>query len=79
MSDLCESPLTCHSEEAKRPKNLITTSKYEILRYAQDDKMDFRRGLNERSKNYFFVMLSAAKKLSFQAVEIFHSAALRLE
>jgi hypothetical protein len=34
-----------HSEGAKRPKNLITTRKYEILRFAQDDKQAFRKGL----------------------------------
>jgi hypothetical protein len=36
-----EVPLTCHSEEAKRPKNLLTTNKYGIFRCAQDDKMVF--------------------------------------
>jgi len=41
-----EASLSCHSEGAKRPKNLITTSKYKILRCAQDDKMAIRRGLN---------------------------------
>jgi hypothetical protein len=45
IRDLCESPLTCHSEGAERPKNLINTRKYEILRSAQDDKKVFRRGL----------------------------------
>jgi hypothetical protein len=37
--------LTGHSEGAKRPKNLITTRKYEILGGAQDDNMEFCRGL----------------------------------
>ena len=32
--DLCESPLTCHSEGAERPKNLMGTSKCEILHSA---------------------------------------------
>jgi hypothetical protein len=31
---------------------------------------------NEQSKDYFFVILSAAKNLSFKAAEILHSAAL---
>ena len=31
--------------ERSRPKNLINTKRYEILRTAQDDKMAFRRGL----------------------------------
>jgi DNA modification methylase len=43
---------TCHSEEAERPKNLITTSKSEILRYAQDDNMAFRRGLKLGMKGW---------------------------
>ena len=30
--------LTCHSEGAERPKNLISKRKCEILRFAQDDK-----------------------------------------
>jgi hypothetical protein len=34
-------PRNCHSEGAKRPKNLVITCKYEILRFAQDDKKDF--------------------------------------
>ena len=34
---------------------------------------------NEQSKDYFFVILSAAKNLSFKAAEILHSAALRSE
>jgi hypothetical protein len=37
---------TCHSEGAERPKNLINTKKYEILRCAQDDNMALRRALN---------------------------------
>ena len=41
----CESHLTCHSEGVERPKNLITTRKYENFRFAQDDKMAFCRGL----------------------------------
>lgn len=28
----------CHSEGEKRPKNLVITNKYEILRLARDDK-----------------------------------------
>jgi hypothetical protein len=43
--DLCSSLLTCHSEDAERPKNLITTGKYEILRSAQDDKIALGRAL----------------------------------
>jgi hypothetical protein len=43
---LCSSPLTCHSEGAERPKNLINTQKYQILRSAPDDKMAWRRDLN---------------------------------
>ena len=43
--DLCYSPLSCHSEGAERPKNLISTRKYEILHCVQDDKMAFCRGL----------------------------------
>jgi hypothetical protein len=42
--------LTCRSEGAKRPKNLSSTRKYEILRYAQDDNMALSRGLNKQSK-----------------------------
>ena len=34
---------------------------------------------NEQSKDYFFVILSGVKNLSFKAVEILHSAALRSE
>jgi hypothetical protein len=34
---------------------------------------------NEQSKDYFFVILSAYKNLSFKAAEILHSAALRSE
>jgi len=41
--DLLKSPHTCHSEGAKRPKNLLNTGNYEILRGAQDDKMAFYR------------------------------------
>jgi len=33
----------------------------------------------EQSKGYFFVILSAAKNLSFNVAEILHSAALRSE
>ena len=44
--DLGESPRTCHSEGAERPKNLINTRKYEILRFAQDDTMALRKALN---------------------------------
>jgi hypothetical protein len=43
--DLWESPSPCHSEGAERPKNLKKTRKCEILRFAQDDKIAFRRGL----------------------------------
>jgi hypothetical protein len=50
--DLCESPLTGHSEGAERPKNLMNTRKYEILCYAQDDKMVIRRGLKLRATVY---------------------------
>jgi transposase-like protein len=46
---LCESRLTCHSEGAKRPKNLITTTKHESLRCTQDDKMALRSGFKLRS------------------------------
>jgi hypothetical protein len=38
-------------------------------------KDTFARG----SKDYFFVILSAAKNLSFKAAEILHSATLRSE
>jgi hypothetical protein len=34
---------------------------------------------NERSKDYFVVILSAAKNLSFKAAEILNEAALRSE
>ena len=34
---------------------------------------------NEQSKDYFIVILSAAKNLSLKAAEILHSAALRSE
>ena len=47
--DLCESPLTCHSEGAKRAKNLVITRKYKILRSAPDDKMALRRDFKLRS------------------------------
>jgi hypothetical protein len=33
----------------------------------------------EQSQDYIFVILSAAKNLSFQAAEMLHSAALRSE
>ena len=36
----------CHSEGAERPKNLINTRKYKILRFAQDDNMAIGRSLN---------------------------------
>jgi hypothetical protein len=39
----------CDSEGAQRPKNLITVSNYEILRFAQDDKMALGRGLKAPS------------------------------
>ena len=42
-------PFTRHSEGAERPKNLLDTRKYEILRGAQDDKMACRRVRNFRS------------------------------
>jgi hypothetical protein len=35
--------------------------------------------MKEHSKDYFFVILSAAKNLSFTDTEILHSAALRSE
>ena len=44
--DLCESTPTCHSEGAERPKHLLGTRKNKALRFTQDDKMAFRRGLN---------------------------------
>jgi hypothetical protein len=34
---------------------------------------------NKQSKDYFFVILSAAKNLLFKSPEILHSAALRSE
>ena len=36
-------PLTGHSEGAEQPKHRMNTRKYEILRFAQDDKMVIRR------------------------------------
>ena len=38
--------IICHSEGAERPKNLISTREYEILRSTQDDKMALGRGLD---------------------------------
>jgi len=49
--DLCESPPTCHSEGAERPKNLITMGTCKILRGARDDNMAFRRGLKSSLKD----------------------------
>jgi hypothetical protein len=45
----------------------------------KDRDRDFRGGLNGQSKDYFFVILSAAKNLAFYAAEILYSAALRSE
>jgi hypothetical protein len=47
--DLCEYGLPGHPAGAAQSKNLISTRKYEILRFAQDDKMAFRRFLKLHS------------------------------
>jgi hypothetical protein len=50
--NLRASPLAGHSVREKGPKNLITTRKYDFLRFAQDDKMAWRRALNEPSNQW---------------------------
>jgi hypothetical protein len=42
--DLCENGLNCHSEGAKRPKNLINTRSFASLRVTKDAFSEFSMG-----------------------------------